>query len=221
MDGVDQLNNVLVIGMTNRKDMIDDALLRPGRFEIHIEISLPDEAGRVQILKIHTSKMKDNKVMAEDVDVNELANLTKNFSGAELQGLVRSATTFAFNRHIKVGTMAGIADDVSDMQITRADFLSALEEVHAAFGVSEEELSTVVDNGIIHFSPDIEVCQDRLSCPLTIFTRRCCLQTILRDGKLFVEQVKNSERTRLVSVLLHGKSSSDIVSRLDEERKLT
>jgi len=165
MDGVDQLNNVLVIGMTNRKDMIDDALLRPGRFEIHIEISLPDEAGRVQILKIHTSKMKDNKVMAEDVDVNELANLTKNFSGAELQGLVRSATTFAFNRHIKVGTMAGIADDVSDMQITRADFLSDLEEVHAAFGVSEEELSTVVDNGIIHFSPDIEVCQNHLELP--------------------------------------------------------
>lgn len=137
--------------------MIDDALLRPGRFEIHIEISLPDEAGRVQILNIHTSKMKENKVMGPDVDVNELASLTKNFSGAELQGLVRSATTFAFNRHIKVGTMAGIADDVSDMQITRADFLSALEEVHAAFGVSEEELSTVVDNGIIHYSPDIEV----------------------------------------------------------------
>jgi vesicle-fusing ATPase len=157
MDGVDQLNNVLVIGMTNRKDMIDDALLRPGRFEIHIEISLPDEAGRIQILNIHTSKMKDNKVMAPDVDVTELASLTKNFSGAELQGLVRSATTFAFNRHIKVGTMAGISDNVSDMQITRADFLSALEEVHAAFGVSEEELSTVVDNGIIHFSPDIEV----------------------------------------------------------------
>jgi vesicle-fusing ATPase len=157
MDGVDQLNNVLVIGMTNRKDMIDDALLRPGRVEIHIEISLPDEAGRIQILNIHTSKMKDNKVMAPDVDVTELASLTKNFSGAELQGLVRSATTFAFNRHIKVGTMAGISDNVSDMQITRADFLSALEEVHAAFGVSEEELSTVVDNGIIHFSPDIEV----------------------------------------------------------------
>jgi vesicle-fusing ATPase len=98
MDGVDQLNNVLVIGMTNRKDMIDDALLRPGRFEIHIEISLPDEAGRIQILNIHTSKMKDNKVMAPDVDVTELASLTKNFSGAELQGLVRSATTFDFGQ---------------------------------------------------------------------------------------------------------------------------
>lgn len=103
MDGVDQLNNVLIIGMTNRKDMIDEALLRPGRLEVHIEISLPDEAGRIQILHIHTSKMKENGVMANDVDIEELAALTKNFSGAELNGLVKSATSFAFNRHVKVG----------------------------------------------------------------------------------------------------------------------
>lgn len=57
MDGVDQLNNILVIGMTNRLDMIDEALLRPGRLEVHMEINLPDEKGRVQILKIHTSKV--------------------------------------------------------------------------------------------------------------------------------------------------------------------
>ena len=45
IDGVDQLNNILIIGMTNRKDMIDDAILRPGRLEVHVEIGLPDEAG--------------------------------------------------------------------------------------------------------------------------------------------------------------------------------
>lgn len=57
MDGVDQLNNILIIGMTNRLDMIDEALLRPGRLEVHMEIGLPDEKGRLQILKIHTSKV--------------------------------------------------------------------------------------------------------------------------------------------------------------------
>lgn len=87
-------------------DMIDEALLRSGRFEVHIEISLPDETGRVQILKIHTSKMKNNGVMADDVNIEELAALTKNFSGAELGGLVKSATSFAFNRHIKVSRRA-------------------------------------------------------------------------------------------------------------------
>ena len=103
MDGVDQLNNVLIIGMTNRLDMIDEALLRPGRLEVHMEISLPDEHGRYQILTIHTAKMRNNGVMDSDVDLKELADLTKNFSGAEINGLIKSATSFAFNRHVKVG----------------------------------------------------------------------------------------------------------------------
>ena len=102
MDGVDQLNNVLVIGMTNRKDMIDEALLRPGRLEVHMEISLPDEHGRLQILTIHTAKMRTNGIMDRDVNLQELATLTKNFSGAEINGLVKSATSFAFTRHVKV-----------------------------------------------------------------------------------------------------------------------
>lgn len=102
MDGVDQLNNILLIGMTNRLDMIDEALLRPGRLEVHMEISLPDERGRVQIIDIHTSKMRTNGIMGPDVDIGEIAQLTKNFSGAEIAGLVKSATSFAFNRHVKV-----------------------------------------------------------------------------------------------------------------------
>lgn len=102
MDGVDQLNNILIIGMTNRLDMIDEALLRPGRLEVHMEISLPDENGRLQILKIHTIKMFNNQLLEPNVDLGELANLTKNFSGAEIAGLIKSATSFAFTRHIKV-----------------------------------------------------------------------------------------------------------------------
>jgi vesicle-fusing ATPase len=105
MDGVEQLNNILIIGMTNRIDLIDEALLRPGRLEVHMEISLPDEHGRLQILKIHTSKMRTNGVMDSDVDLEELANVTKNFSGAEIGGLIKSATSFAFNRHVKVNAL--------------------------------------------------------------------------------------------------------------------
>jgi vesicle-fusing ATPase len=86
MDGVDSLNNVLVIGMTNRKDMIDEALLRPGRLEVHMEIGLPDEAGRKQILLIHTQKMRDNKFLDEDVNLDVIAKEIKNFSGADIDG---------------------------------------------------------------------------------------------------------------------------------------
>jgi len=184
MDGVEQLNNILIIGMTNRKDMIDEALLRPGRLEVHMEISLPDQHGRVQILNIHTAKMRENHLLAPDVDIEELASLTKNFSGAEIAGFVRSASTFAFSRHIKGGTTATVNDDVENLKVCQSDFLHALEEVHPSFGVSDAELQLCVQNGIIPFSDDID--------------------RILKDGSLFVEQVKNSNHTPLVSVLLHG-----------------
>ncbi|KAG0342587.1 transport between ER and Golgi ATPase protein [Podila humilis] len=184
MDGVEQLNNILIIGMTNRKDMIDEALLRPGRMEVHMEIGLPDEHGRLQILRIRAAKMIQNNIIDEDVDFVELAALTKNFTGAEINGLVKSASSFAFNRHVKVGSLAGVSSDLENMKVQRADFIGALEEVHAAFGSSEEELDACITNGIIHFSPQID--------------------RILQEGILRVEQVKKSDRTPLVSLLLHG-----------------
>jgi len=126
--------------------------------------------------------------MDDDVDLLELAQLTKNFSGAELSGLVKSATSFAFNRHVKVGTIAGISEDVENLRVNRDDFMNALEEVIPAFGVSKEELERVVQNGIIHYD---QVVND-----------------ILRSGQLFVEQVRTSTRTPLVSLLLHGPPGS-------------
>ena len=120
--------------------------------------------------------------------VVELAQMTKNFSGAEIGGLVKSATSFAFIRHIKVGTMAGITDDVADMKVNRDDFQNALEEVKPAFGVSEEELSALPPRR--HYSL------------LPLFN------DILDEGKLFVEQVRNPDSTPLFSVCLHGPSGS-------------
>lgn len=156
LDGVDQLNNILLIGMTNRKDMIDDALLRPGRLEVHLEISLPDEQGRLEILKIHTAKMRENKLLDQDVDPAELAGLTKNFSGAELNGLVKAAASFAFSRHTEVGQLAAVKQDVVNMRINRSDFMNALTEVRPAYGVSEAELEDAVRLGITRYGPHID-----------------------------------------------------------------
>ncbi|GAB7366660.1 hypothetical protein MBLNU230_g8643t1 [Neophaeotheca triangularis] len=187
LDGVDQLNNILLIGMTNRKDMIDEALLRAGRLEVHMEISLPDEKGRQQILKIHTTKMRDNGYLSDDVDLAELARLTRNFSGAEISGLTKSASSFALQRHIKVGTVAAISDDVANMRIEMQDFLRALDEVKPLFGVSEEDLDRCVEGGIIKFGPHID--------------------RILKNGNDFINQVR-SNTTPLLSVLLHGPRGS-------------
>ncbi|KAH6643749.1 P-loop containing nucleoside triphosphate hydrolase protein [Boeremia exigua] len=188
LDGVDQLNNILLIGMTNRMDMIDEALLRAGRLEVHMEISLPDESGRAQILKIHTTKMRKNDVLEADVNVEELAKLTKNFSGAELNGLVKAASSFAFSRHIKVGTMAAINPDVENMKVNRQDFLAALEEVKPLFGAAEEELGKRMSGGIIHYSPFIK--------------------DILDEGRLFINQVRKPDSTPILSVALHGPPGS-------------
>jgi vesicle-fusing ATPase len=57
IDGVEALNNIVVIGMTNRKDLLDEAILRPGRFEVHVEVHLPSATGREQILRIHTKDL--------------------------------------------------------------------------------------------------------------------------------------------------------------------
>ena len=74
----------------NFEQMGIEALLRPGTLETQMENSLPDEHGRVQILNIHTAQMRKFEKLANDVDLNELAALTRNFSGDELKGLVRA-----------------------------------------------------------------------------------------------------------------------------------
>ncbi|CAI5500064.1 unnamed protein product, partial [Closterium sp. Naga37s-1] len=111
IDGVESLNNILLIGMTNRKDMLDEALLRPGRLEVQIEIGLPDEEGRVKILAIHSNKMRENSFMGADVDLNSLAARTKNFSGAELEGLVKSAVFFALSRQTDPSDLTKAIDE--------------------------------------------------------------------------------------------------------------
>lgn len=190
MDGVDQLNNILVIGMTNRRDLIDIALLRPGRFEVQVEIQLPDEEGRVQIFEIQTKKMRENNMLANDVDLKELASLTKNFSGAEIEGLVKSASSFAINKTVNIGKGATKLNtkDIANMKVTRQDFLNSLDEVTPAFGINEEDLKTCVEGGIIHYSPRVD--------------------EILRNGARYVRQVKESEKSRLVSLLVHGPAGS-------------
>ncbi|KAK5906289.1 hypothetical protein CgunFtcFv8_002171 [Champsocephalus gunnari] len=190
IDGVEQLNNILVIGMTNRPDLIDDALLRPGRLEVKMEIGLPDEKGRVQILQIHTARMRQNDLLSADVDVKELAVETKNYSGAELEGLVRAAQSTAMNRHIKASATVEVNLETAEkLQVSRSDFLGSLNnDIKPAFGTNQEDYASYIMNGIIRWGDPVSA--------------------VLEDGELLVQQTKNSERTPLVSVLLEGPPNS-------------
>ena len=97
--------------MTNRPDLIDDALKRPGRLEVHKEIGLPNRDGRRQILDIHTEKMRKNGLLGKDVNLDNMAEKTKNFSGAEIEGLVRAAQSCAFNRCTAGGSKVAVDEE--------------------------------------------------------------------------------------------------------------
>jgi transitional endoplasmic reticulum ATPase len=116
MDGLEELQNVVVIGATNRPTLIDPALLRPGRFDELIYVGTPDTAGRRRILAIHTRNMP----LAEDVDLEKIAQRTDRFTGADLEDLVRRAGLTALRRGLDIG------------KVTMADFEVALSETRAS-----------------------------------------------------------------------------------------
>ncbi|MEM2597594.1 MAG: CDC48 family AAA ATPase [Thermofilum sp.] len=98
MDGLERLEGVVVIGATNRPDILDPALLRPGRFDRLIYVPPPDEKARFEILKVHTRRMP----LAEDVNLAELAKRTEGYTGADIELLVREAGLLALRESINV-----------------------------------------------------------------------------------------------------------------------
>ena len=106
MDGFTGKDNVIVIAATNRRDILDPALLRPGRFDRQIVVSYPDVNGREAILKVHTK----NKPLAADVELNTIAKSTVGFTGADLENLVNEASLLAARKNKKAITMDEIQE---------------------------------------------------------------------------------------------------------------
>jgi transitional endoplasmic reticulum ATPase len=96
MDGLEDLKGVVVIGATNRPDIVDEALLRPGRFDRMLEVPLPDNSARKAILKIHTAK----KPLDKTVSLDKLVELTKGYSGADISAIVNAAAISAIRDHL-------------------------------------------------------------------------------------------------------------------------
>ena len=113
IDGIEPLQEVIILAATNRPDILDPAILRPGRLDRMIYVPEPNEEGRYQIFKIHTKNMP----LAEDVDLRELARLTKGYSGADIESVCREAALIALRR------------DINSKEVRFSDFREALKKI--------------------------------------------------------------------------------------------
>ncbi|MEM4248867.1 MAG: CDC48 family AAA ATPase [Candidatus Nitrosotenuis sp.] len=122
IDGLEELHGVLVIGATNRLDIVDSALLRPGRFDRIIEVPKPDAAGRKHIFEIHTRR----KPLAEDVNIDKLVEATDGYTGAEIAAVCSRAAISALKRHV-----SGEVQSYKDIKITHQDLENAIKKVRS------------------------------------------------------------------------------------------
>jgi len=142
MDGLDARGDVVVIGATNRVDTLDPALRRGGRFDREIEIGVPNEQGRREILEVHTRRMP----LADDVDVDRLAARTHGFVGADLESLTTEAAMTALRR----GRREDVNAPIAELQVTRADVEAAMAAVEPSAMreyVAESPTTTFADVG--------------------------------------------------------------------------
>lgn len=150
-----------------------------------MEIGLPDEKGRLAILNIHTKKMKDNNVLGDDVDLGELAKITKNYTGADIESLVKLACSNALSQG---GFQIEKLDLNKDNKVEMKHFIDAISEIQPMFGISSSELENSVQFGMINYGTNYEILANKIT---SLFT-----------------QIKNTSTVSLLSVLLEGDSGS-------------
>jgi cell division protease FtsH len=131
MDGFDQSASIIVMAATNRPDVLDPALLRPGRFDRQVTVALPDRAGREDVLKVHVR----GKPLASDVDLHALSRTTIGFSGADLANLANEAALNAARRNAK--------------KITQDDFLEAFDRI--VLGTQAPPLSNEQERRVVAY----------------------------------------------------------------------
>ena len=128
MDGIHPYRNVIVLGATHRLDLIEPALLRPGRFDKIIQISLPDLMSRVKIYQIHTKDLP----LDNDISLEEIAKLSENFTGADIKGVCQLAIINAAERKksdIKIEVDKIFDDSDIQIKVIKHDFLNAIKEI--------------------------------------------------------------------------------------------
>ena len=138
MDGLEELHNVTVIAATNRPDILDPALLRPGRFDRIVYVPIPDRNARKEIFKIHLR----GRPLAEDVDIDKLAEKTEGYTGADIEAVCNEATILALREFIQSGKNP---DEPKDAKIEMKHFEEALKKVKPLSKEEREMYERMVD----------------------------------------------------------------------------
>lgn len=201
IDGPKSLDNVLLICMTNRKDLIDEAILRPGRIEVHIEIKLPDHNGRIEIFNVHTANLKTNKHIADDVNIDQLAEQTKNYTGAEIEGVVKCASQYAICRTVNMKDLNISYDKEKIPIVCMNDFTVAISEVKPMFGNVSDQIIETSKTPFIFWHDDLT-----LYYKSTLSSMKC-----LSNGSLYkiaIDGTSNSGKSLFVSHLVKNSNVS-------------
>lgn len=136
MDGFDTEDNVIVIAATNRPDVLDPALLRPGRFDRHVVVDYPDVRAREAILKVHAKKIK----MIKDVDLSVIAKGTPGMSGADLAGIINESALFAARKGKK-------SVDITDIEDAKDKIMMGVERKSAVINEAEKKITAYHEAG--------------------------------------------------------------------------
>ena len=152
LDGIEEMEDVVVVATTNRPDLMDTALLRPGRLDRHIHVPVPDEAARRAILRVHTR----NKPLAEGVDLDRMARRTEGYVGADLEALAREASMAATREFINSVDPDDIDDSIGNVKITMDHFEAALQEVGPSVDADVRERYEEIEERFDHREAGLE-----------------------------------------------------------------
>ena len=133
MDGLEDLNDVLIIGATNRPDMLDPALLRPGRFDRILLVNAPGEEGRLKVLKIHTKNMP----LTKNVKIKEIAKKTVGYTGADIEALVREAA------------MLSLRESIDSKEVNKKHFEEALSKIKPSVNKPTIEIYKKIEDNFL------------------------------------------------------------------------
>jgi cell division protease FtsH len=199
MDGFQDNNGVVILAATNRPEILDPALLRPGRFDRHILVDRPDLQGRVEILKVHTR----NVTLATDVDLNVMARRTPGFTGADLANLVNEGALLAARKEKKEVSMRELEEAIDRI-------IAGLEKKNRVLNEKEKKIVAYHETGhalVAAFRPTAEKVHKISIVPRGIGALGFTLQLPTEDRYLMSRQ----ELLEKIDVLLGGRGAETTV----------